>query len=329
MLRRSLSPGRCLVVLLGIVLLALAQWLPRSVQHTPLRVGIGMWAGSESLLLARERGLLPNSRFQWVEVTWPSALSSTLDTGVVDAAVMSLESVVTLLENDEDLRVVAVLDESKGADAVLARGDVPTLGDLKGRRVGVDLRGPGQHLLSEGLSSSNLKMEDIEAVSILQPEMVDVLARGDVSAVVAAEPWMTKMIAGGAHVLKDSASVKTPIYRVLVVKTPFLEEQREALKELLRAHFAMMPVLRKSEACPGMEAVLRRQELKLEELSAIMARVRHLSLEENLTLLKTPGKGLAATISELMKLSRIGRTRREAALPDLWLDSSIVEELLR
>jgi NitT/TauT family transport system substrate-binding protein len=329
MLRRSLSPGRCLIVLLGIVLLALAQWLPRSAQEKPLRVGIGMWAGSESLLLARERGLLPDSRFQWVEVTWPSALSSTLDTGVVDAAVMSLESVVTLLENDEDLRVIAVLDESKGADAVLARGDIRTLSDLKGRRVGVDLRGPGQHLLWEGLTRSNLKMEDIEAVSIVQPEMVDVLARGDVSAVVAAEPWMTKMLAGGAHVLKDSASVKTPIYRVLVVKTPALEEQREALKELLRAHFAMMPVLREAEDCPGMEAVLRRQELKQEELSAIMARVHHLSLQENLTLLKPPGRGLATTISELMKLSRTGRTRREAALPDLWLDSSIVEELLR
>ncbi len=317
--------------MLGIALLALAQWLPRRAQDTPLRVAIGMWAGSESLLLARERGLLPNSRFQWVEVTWPSALSSTLDIGVVDAAVMSLESVVTLIENDEDLRVIAVLDESRGADAVLAREGIRTLGDLKGKRVGVDLRGPGQHLLAEGLASSNLKMTDVEMVSILQPEMVDVLARGDVTAVVAAEPWMTRMLAHGAHVLTDSASVKTPIYRVLVVKTPALETQRETLKELLRAHFAMMPVLRAAEPCAGMEAVLRRQELKPEQLSAIMARVHHLSLQENITLLeaKTPGKGLSTAISELMQLSRIGRTPREAALPGQWLDSSIVEELSR
>ncbi|MES2595503.1 MAG: ABC transporter substrate-binding protein [Verrucomicrobiota bacterium] len=327
MIRRSLSPGRCLVVLLGAALLVLAQWLPRHGQDSPLRVAIGMWTGSESLLLARERGMLPDSRFQWMEVTWPSALSSTLDNGVVDAAVMSLESVVTLLENDEDLRVICVLDESKGADAVIARNNIHSMNDLKGRRVGVDLRGPGQHLLAEILASTEMKMADIEMVSILQPEMVDVLARGDVAAVVVSEPWMTRIVADGAHVLKDSTSVQTPIYRVLVVKTPALKAHRQDLKELLRAHFAMMPALRAAQTCAGMDAVLRRQELQPDELADIISRVHHLSIEDNLALMKQQGKGISKAITELMRLSRRERTQREVAMPGLWLDSSLLEEL--
>ncbi len=308
-------------------MLVLAQWLPRHGQDTPLRVAIGMWTGSESLLLARERGMLPDNRFQWVEVTWPSALSSTLDNGVVDAAVMSLESVVILLENDEDLRVICVLDESRGADAVIAENSIHSMADLKGKRVGVDLRGPGQHLLSETLANTGMRIEDIEMVSILQPEMVDVLARGDVAAVAASEPWMTKLVADGAHVLKDSTTLKTPIYRVLVVKAHALVEHRQALKELLRAHFAMMPVLRAAADCPGMDAVLRRQDLKMEELAAIISRVHHLSIEENLALLKQQGKGISKAIDELMRLSRKDHVRREAAMPGLWLDSSLLEEL--
>lgn len=327
MLRRSLSPGRCLVAALAVLLLGLAAWLPRHAQNGPLRVAIGMWTGAESLLLARERGLLPASRFQWVEVTWPSALSSTLDNGVVDAAVMSLESVVTLLENDEDLRVIGIVDESRGADAVLARQDVLSVSDLKGRRVGVDLRGPGQHLLSEALARTGLGLEAVEMVSILQPEMVEVLARGDVAAVAAAEPWMTKMMADGARILADSRTVKTPVYRVLVVRTPVLLEQREALRELLSAHFAMVPVLRAAAPSAGMDAVLRRQELDAGQLAAIMARVHHPDLQENLRLMKDDSRGLSMTISQLLALSGKPGTLRQTATPGLWLDSSILEEI--
>lgn len=324
----SLNSGRFLVVALGVLLLALAMWLPRREQDTPLRVAIGMWTGAESLLLARERGLLPAARFQWVELTWPSALSSALDSGVVDVAVLSLESVVKLLENGEDLRVVCIMDESNGADAVLSRDDIRSVEELKGKRVGVDLRGPGRHLLAEALARTNLKVEDLELVSILQPEMVDVLARGDVAAVVASEPWMTRMVQDNARILADSKVVRTPVLRVLAVKARALVEQREEIKELLRAHLAMVPVLRAAAARePGMEAVLRRQELTQEELAAIITRVRHLSVAENRELMKDDGGKLDQLITRLMEFEA-GAGKAKAPPPDaLWVDGSLLEEV--
>lgn len=328
MRRRSLSPGRIFVVVLGVLLLALAMWLPRRDQDMPLRVAIGMWTGSESVLLARERELLPAARFQWVEVTWPSALSSALENGVVDAAVLSLESVVKLLESGEDLRVVCIMDESNGADAVLSRDDIRSVEDLKGKRVGVDLRGPGRHLLAEVLAQTKLKVEDLELVSILQPEMEDVLARGDVAAVVAAEPWMTKMVRDKARILADSKSAQTPVFRVLVVKARALADQREAIKELLRAHLAMVPVLRAAAVRePGMEAVLRRQELTQVELAAIITRVRHLSVAENRELMKDDGGGkLNQIITRLMECEA-GAGKAKPPPHAMWVDGSLLEEV--
>jgi hypothetical protein len=76
-----------------------------------------------------------------------------------------------------------------------------------------------------------------------------------------------------------------------------------------------------------MEAVLRRQELDAGQLAAIMARVHHPDLQENLRLMKEDSRGLSMTISQLLALGGKTGTLQKTATPGLWLDSSILEEI--
>ena len=139
---------RWLALPMAAALLALAVILPHRERFEPMRVAVGIWPGAETLVLAREHGLLPENRFRLMELTWASAIRRAFDNGVVDAAVLSFDSAVRLLEQGEALRVIYVMDESQGADAVLVRDETTAVEDLRGKRVGVDLLGVGRHLLA-------------------------------------------------------------------------------------------------------------------------------------------------------------------------------------
>ena len=307
------------------VLFAVALWLPRGPHEEPLRVAVGIWPGAESLLLARQRGLLPEDRFQLVELSWASAAYRAFDNGVVDAAVLSLDGVLRLLESGEALRVIYVMDVSEGADAVLAREGTTSVADLRGKRVGVDVRGSGMRLLSKTLASAAIELSDVDIVPLLDPEMEQTFLQGDLNAVVVSEPWMTKVLAKRARALADSNSISPPIYRVLVVTERALRERKTDLVTLVRAHLAMVPVLRAGVSGKDMDAILRREGLARDEFAKALERVRHLDVVENRSMLGKGGNGIAAAIAELDV--QLAGDLHGASVPraEDWVDDSILE----
>ncbi len=323
---RSYSWGRIFAAALVVVLLVVAMRLPRNQHEGPLRVAVGIWPGSESLVLARAMGLLPADRFQLMEVTWASAAYRAFDNGVVDAVVLSLDGVLRLLESGEALRVIYVMDVSKGADAILVRDEgETTVLDLKGRRVGVDVRGSGMYLLAAALAPAGLTITDVEIVPLLQPEMEAAFLLGDVNAVVVSEPWMTELRAKGARVLMDSNAVSPPIYRVLAVTESALQERGDELVELLSAHLAMVPRLQVGGDEKEMNAILRREGLTRGKFTAALGRVHHLDVMENRSLLGEQGAGIANIVSKLDERMDGSENRAHAPLVEDWIDASILE----
>lgn len=290
-----------------------------------MRVAVGIWPGSESLVLAREMGLLPADRFQLMEVTWASAAYRAFDNGVVDAAVLSLDGVLRLLENGEALRVIYVMDVSKGADAVLVREGEKTVMDLKGKRVGVDVRGSGMYLLAAALAPAGMTISDVEIVPLLQPEMETAFQQGDVNAVVVSEPWMTELRSKGARILMDSNAVSPPIYRVLVVTESALRDRSDDLVELLRAHLAMVPRLKVGGDEKEMNAILRREGLARDKFAAALGRVHHLDVMENRSMLGEQGIGIANIVSELDARMDGSENRARPPRVEDWIDVSILE----
>lgn len=313
---------RWLTLMTAVGLLVLAAKLPQPRRLEPLRVAVGIWPGAETLVLARDQGLLPEERFKLMEVTWAAAIGRAFNSGVVDAAVLSLDSVLRLLEQGVALRVIYVMDESKGADAVLVRDSATRVSDLKGARVAVDVQGSGTHLLSAALESAGMKRADLEIVPMPPAEMNQALQKGEVRAVVAAEPWIKGILAAGAVVLSDSTAVQPPIYRVLVVTDSALAKRKQDLVDLLRGHLAMLPKLLAGGAEQPMDSILRREGLSRENFAAALSRVRSLDVVENQAMLRANGQGIAA-VAAVLQRQLGGGERPEQATG--WADDSILQ----
>jgi NitT/TauT family transport system substrate-binding protein len=106
----------------------------------PLRVGILVWPPFELPLVATELGWLPERQVQLLDFHSPADLVRALERGQVDAATLTLDYLPRLAA-DTATRIVFVVDRSHGADALVARPEVPTLAALRGRRVALE---PGE-----------------------------------------------------------------------------------------------------------------------------------------------------------------------------------------
>lgn len=294
-----------------------------------MKVAVSLWPGSEALILARDQGLLPKDRFHLLELPWGAAVLQTLDNDVVDVATLTLDSAIRLMAAGQQLRVLMVLDQSSGADALLATEKVKELKDLKSRRVGVDVQGPGMLLLSNALESVGLTLKDVQTVPMITPEMQDKLKSGQVDAIVAAEPWLTQFKTPGLHALFDSRKLRTPILRLLVASKSATIRYQAFIPELLRAQAGMSQLVRSRKSFDGMNTLLRRERLTLDEFTRNLDLWQPMDRSQNEELLggTNPRLNQLATETE-DEMLRFGILQKR---PDRsnWIDPQVYKEAWR
>lgn len=314
LLKRFLPP-------LCAVLLLTASFFPYEEGKSRLRVVPGVWPVAEPLLVANDQQLLPPNRFQLIEIPWASAVVRAFGSGAADVAVVTLDSVVRMREAGQKLRVLMVLSKSAGTDAMVAPPNIQRLQDLKGKLVAVE-RSAGSYLLANALESAGMTIGDIEAVPMFQSEMELALEGKEVEAIVATDPWLTKLSKDGRHRLYDSTELKVPILYLLVASERACTSFRPELVSLLRVQAAMAEKMWTEKNFPGMEAVLRREQLNAEELAACLLRLHALNKTESAEMLKKL-PAMALEMEDLMIRNGIIKTKPNAVE---WIDGSIMKE---
>ncbi|WP_395741259.1 ABC transporter substrate-binding protein [Prosthecobacter sp.] len=318
MLQRILPP-------LGSALLLAAAFLPFKAKRQRLRVVPGVWPAAEPVLLASDMRLLPEDHFQVIEIPWASAVVRAFGSGAADVAVVSLESIMRMQDAGQKLKVLTVLSQSAGADAVLVRPGIARLEDLKGKRVGVE-RSAGIYLLINALESAGLSLKDIEAVPMFQSEMEAAVQSDLVDAVVATEPWLEKLShTSSLRSVYDSTQLKVPILHLIVASERSCTASREELVSLLRVQADMAEKFWAGKPFPGMDGALRREKMNTEELAACLRHLRPLSQAENLELLKKLPQ-MASQVGEQMIRNGIITSFRSDSD---WINPSLSEEAFR
>ena len=292
----------------------------------PLRVAFGVWPGTETLILARERGALEKSGIHLMEMTWPTASIRALANRSVDAAVLSLAQVLELSEMGHEVTAVLAMDVSQGADVIVASPHVHSLNALKRLRVGVEAGSTGMYLLARALGTCGLHLSDVEIIPLNAAEMRGAYQQHDVDAVVASEPWATLLRNDGAVLLFDSSQTSGEICRFLVCRQEGLDRRRVAVERLVSLHLKMIPHLHDDEEAVGMKAVMRREELQSGEFRRALGRIELLGRDETVRLFGGEHPGISAVadrVAAFMQTSGL-LTRRVNRRP--WFTDKIVKQ---
>ena len=205
----------------------------------PLRVGINSWPGYQPLRLADEiKGWEKNGIIHIEQFASSSQTLAAFRAGTLDAAALTLDEALRLLEEKIPVRVILVMDFSNGADAILGRPGIKKFSGLAGKRIGVEKSAVGGYMIMRALEKHGMKPAQVQTVPIAFDAHENAFTSGQVDAVVTFEPVRTRLLKAGAVELFGSGEIPREITDVLVVREQTARKRFRVLKTLVDGWFA-------------------------------------------------------------------------------------------
>lgn len=221
----------------GLAIGVMTAWLGLTACSEPpvpaLTVGMNTWVGYDPLVLARDRQLIDTQQVKVVELSSSSETLRHLRNGLLDAAALTLDETLRLADEGVDLRVVAVLDASSGADVVLVNPAIQSLAQLHGAGIAVEGTTVGALMLERLLQAAGLQQIDVHVVNMEATLHLSALRSGRVSAAVSYEPVAGLLRAARYKDIFDSRQMPGDIVDVLVVRASALKERSAQVDALL------------------------------------------------------------------------------------------------
>ncbi|MDH3972947.1 MAG: ABC transporter substrate-binding protein [Deltaproteobacteria bacterium] len=291
----------------------------------PFRVGTNIWLGYEPLYLAQSMGYYDDLPIRMVTMNNATEVQRALRSGMLEAAALTLDEALSVKEDGFDIKVVLVMDFSRGADVLLSRPGIKSLADLRGKKVGVESSAVGAVLLHGALEAAGLTISDVSLVHLTIDQHQHAYETGEVDAVVTFEPVRTQLLNAGARVLFDSRLIPDRIVDVLVTRSDVSKRHGDMLAQLIDGHFSAVKYIndRPLEAAEKMTA---REGISAKAIVAAYEGLHIPGLDDNRRLLKGESPDLAHSTRKLVDLMlKQGMLQKPVAV-DGFFDNSWLPE---
>jgi outer membrane protein OmpA-like peptidoglycan-associated protein/ABC-type nitrate/sulfonate/bicarbonate transport system substrate-binding protein len=259
-----------------------------------VRIGVDNWVGYFPLcspeMTRRMRAEGYALRCEDDQADVPKRLER-LAEGDFDFAVSTIDAyVLNGAALDFPAAIIAVIDESQGGDAIIARRSVvPDLDALKRKpdvRIAYTPASPSEHLLKSIVAHFDLpqgrQRESAWRVEARgASDAREKLERGDVDVAVLWEPEVSKALGDAAYVkLIGTADTEKLIVDVLLASRRTVQERPESAATLLKQYFETLRAYGDSPA-KLREDVARSSGLPAAQVDAMLAGVRWATLNDN------------------------------------------------
>ncbi|MDO6461837.1 ABC transporter substrate-binding protein [Granulosicoccaceae sp. 1_MG-2023] len=215
----------------------------RSVAAEPLKIGYSDWPGWVAWEIAVEKDWFSEAgvdvEFEWFDYV---ASMDAFAAGQLDAVTMTNgDALVTGATGAQNVMIL-INDYSAGNDKVVALPGIESVQDLKGKKVGVEIGFVGHLLLLNALEKAGLSEADVELVNVPTNETPQVLASGEVDAIVAWQPNSGQALSmvAGSNAIYTSADEPGLIYDVLAVNPSSLQARRDDWKTILQVWYKIV-----------------------------------------------------------------------------------------
>lgn len=291
----------------------------------PLVFGAITWPGYEPAYVARELGYLDERHVHLAEFTNTTEVVHALRNGKLHVAGLTLDEALSLRQSVPDLQVFLVADVSNGADVLMARRSIKNLGQLKGKRIGVEKTALGAYFLSLILRAADLSANEVRIVSLPLDEHVEAYRAGLLDAVVAFGLTRSELSRLGAVVLFDSTKVPGKIVDTLVVRAADAEAHKGQMQHLVQAWFRALSVIQ-SDPARAYPLMARRERVPAAEIAETLRGLVLLDQQQNLLQLSGDPAPLFNTAIEIQRVLKQAGLATGSDDLSLLINSRIVAE---
>jgi len=285
--RDMLKAGALTLVFGGAARFAVAEDIPATPETGAIKMGIEPWLGYGQWHIAAKKGLFKKVGLESVEIvnfTTDADIDAALAAGQLQCGNIATHTAMNFMAAGLPIKIVALLDVSKTADAIVSDGSVTDVKGLKGKQVAYEEGTTSDILLNYALSQNGMTIADIEKVPMPAADAGSALIAGKVPVAVTYEPYLTLAIQQNKAVKMIYSAGENPglISDVFVVRDEFLAEKPGQIVALLKAWDMALADYR-ADTAGGRAIISEAVGAKPEELATAFEGVVFYSLAENKT----------------------------------------------
>ncbi|GAB6070652.1 ABC transporter substrate-binding protein [Thiomicrorhabdus hydrogeniphila] len=250
----------------------------------PLKIGYSDWPGWVAWEVAVDKKWFKEAgvdvQFEWFDYV---ASMDAFAAGQLDAVTMTNGDALVTGSTGAPSVTIALNDYSNGNDMVVVQPGIESIKDLKGKKVGVEIGFVGHLLLLTALEENGLSESDVTLVNVPTNETPQVLASGEVSAIVAWQPnsgQALKMVAGSKAAF-TSADKKGIIYDGLAVNPASLAARHADWEKVVKVWYRVVDYINDPKTQgDALKIMASRVGLTPEEYAPLLKGTKLLTLDE-------------------------------------------------
>jgi NitT/TauT family transport system substrate-binding protein len=202
-----------------------------------LKILSGYFVGEYPAIIAQEKGFFKAQGVD-VEITHTRSIqleAANFSAGKYDGVISSLGSFIILSATNPDIQGVMFVNESTGADVVVAQPQIKTVADLKGKKLGANLGGFSEVFVTEMLKKANLTSDDVNLVKLEASEIPQNLKNNVIQAGHTWQPHLSEAMKSGGKILFTSKQTPGLILDLIVFRKEIIRDRPEDVRAFLQA----------------------------------------------------------------------------------------------
>jgi NitT/TauT family transport system substrate-binding protein len=223
-------------VILAGLLFALAIGSCRPSQNGGLptvKVAINTWPGLGPYYVAKAKGFDKEEGIQLDVIMNEDTVGrhSSLAAGEVDLVGITLDSVIIARSRGVPMTVIGQSDFSYGGDGIIAKKDIQTVADLKGKKIACAEGLPSHFFLLVVLRKQGLGPNDITFVPADDgSQAAQLFTSGQVDAAVTWDPWISKAESlTSGHVLITTRDTPDVLLGIVAANSELLTQRKDQI----------------------------------------------------------------------------------------------------
>lgn len=201
-----------------------------------LRVGMVTFAGYAPLYLAQEMNYFDSLEVEIKRIESIGELRAAFNSGNIDLYIATPDIFQSIKGTEPPGVGFLAIDESAGADGVVASTGIKSVADLKGKKVGVEPGFPPYFVLQYMLHKNGLSLADLKFKDMVSQDAVAAFASKQLDAVGTYEPYLAKCleVRKGSQVIASSKDMPGVIVDLVFCADSMLLRHKHELRRFAR-----------------------------------------------------------------------------------------------
>jgi NitT/TauT family transport system substrate-binding protein len=219
---------------------------PAAAQGTKVAIGISGWTGFAPLTLAKEAGIFAKNGLDVTTKKIPQASRHlAIASGDIQCAATTVETWIVWNANGVATTQLFQMDKSYGADGMVARNDIASIKNVKGKQVAASAPGTAPYFtLSWFLKKNGLSIKDVSLVTLEPAAAAQAFIAGQNDAAMTYEPYLSAVREKPEAGKIIATTLDYPMVMDTFGCTPrFIADNEPAVRALAKSYFDALEMI--------------------------------------------------------------------------------------